>query len=104
MSWLWLVLAIVFEVGGTLSLRASDGFRKRVWLFPLALSYGAAFVCLGLALAAGMPVGVAYGIWTALGIVLIALLARQIWDEPLTKRMLLGMVVIIAGVLLVELG
>lgn len=51
-----------------------------------------------------MPVSVAYGIWTAVGIVAIATLARVIWKDPLTGRMLLGTALIIAGVLLVELG
>ncbi len=103
MSWVWLMIAIGFEVTGTLSLRASDGLRKRWWLVPVALSYIVAFTCLGLTLRAGMPVGVAYGLWTAIGIVVIALAARVIWHEPLTRRMLLGIALIISGVLLIEL-
>lgn len=104
MSWFWLCAAIVFELLGTLSLRASDGFRRRLWLVPVALGYLVSFVCLWFALRAGMPVGVAYGIWVAVGIALVALLARAIWRDPLTPRMLAGIVVISAGVLLVELG
>lgn len=104
MSWIWLLLSIGCEVTGTLSLRASDGFRKRSWLIPIALSYTCAFVFLGLALSAGMPVSVAYGLWTAIGIVLIALLARAIWKDPLTRRMLIGIGLIILGVILVELN
>lgn len=104
MSWVWLLLSIGCEVTGTLSLRASDGFRKRHWLVPIALSYTVAFIFLGLTLNAGMPVGVAYGLWTAIGIVLIAVLARTIWKEPLTRRMLAGIALIILGVLLVELN
>ena len=104
MSWVWLLLSIACEVTGTLSLRASDGLRRRIWLLPVAGFYTLAFVFLGLTLAAGMPLGVVYGIWTAIGIVLIALFARAIWKDPLTKRMILGMGLIIVGVLLVELG
>lgn len=48
--------------------------------------------------------GIAYGIWTAAGIALVALLARAIWKDPLTPRMLAGIGIIILGVLLVELG
>ena len=103
-SWLWLLLSIGCEVAGTLSLRASDGFRKRLWLIPVAIGYLAAFVFLALTLAAGMPVSVAYGLWTAIGIVLVAVLARTIWKDPLTWRMLAGIAVIIVGVLLVETG
>ena len=104
MSWLWLILSILSEVAATLSLRASDGLRKRRWIIPIALGYLAAFTCLGLALSAGMPVGVAYGLWTAIGIVLVAVFARAVWKEPLTRRMLIGIACIIVGVLLVELG
>lgn len=104
MSWLWLSIAIVFEVVATLSLRASNGFRRKIWLVPVVAGYGLAFTALGFALAAGMPVAVAYGIWTAVGIALIAVLARAIWRDPLTKRMLVGICLVIAGVILVELG
>ena len=104
MSWIWLACAIVSEVAATLSLRGSDGFRKKRWIAPSMIFYAAGFTFLGLSLHAGMPVGVAYGIWTAIGIALIALLARAIWKDPLTKRMVLGIVLIIAGVALVDLG
>lgn len=104
MIWAWLLLAIGCEVTATLSLRASEGLRRRLWLIPVAGGYTISFVFLSLALSAGMPVGVAYGIWTAIGIVLVALLARVIWDDPLTRRMLLGIGFIIIGVMLVELG
>ncbi|MPV36299.1 DMT family transporter [Georgenia subflava] len=104
MSWVWLAAAIVAELAGTLSLRASDGLRERAWLVPVVAGYAVAFTFLGLALRAGMPVGVAYGIWTATGIALIALLARAIWQEPLTRRMLAGIALITLGVVLVEIG
>lgn len=104
MSWVWLAAAIAAEVAATLSLRASDGLRRRSWLVPMAAGYGVAFVALALALDAGMPVGVAYGIWTAVGIALVALLARAIWNDPLTKRMVGGMALIAMGVILIELG
>ena len=104
MSWVWLLAAVASEVAATLSMRASDGFRKKIWLLPVGAGYAVAFVCLGLALAAGMPVGVAYGIWAAAGIVLVATLSRLIWKDPLTRRMLLGIAIIVAGVLRVEAG
>lgn len=104
MSWVWLFSSIVCEVAATLSLRASDGFRRRSWLIPVVAGYTIAFVLLGRALDAGMPVGVAYGLWTAIGIVLVAVLARAIWKDPLTRRMLVGIGFIIVGVALVELG
>lgn len=104
MSAVWLVLAIVTEVCATLSMRASDGFRKKRWIAPIALGYVLAFTFMALALGAGMPVGIAYGLWAAIGIALVALLARAIWKDPLTKRMIIGIVVIGIGVFLVEIG
>lgn len=104
MSWVWLVAAIASEIAGTLSLRASDGLRKRLWLIPVVVGYTLAFVFLACSLNAGMLVGVAYGIWAAVGIALVALLARAIWRDPLTTRMVFGIVFIGAGVVLVELG
>jgi len=96
--------AIASEIAATLSLRASDGLRRRSWLVPVILGYAAAFGFLALTLEAGMKLGVAYGIWSALGIALVAILARLIWREPLTNRMIVGIVVIAAGVALVEVG
>lgn len=104
MSWGWLAAAIAAEIGATLSLRASNGMRKRAWLIPVVIGYAAAFLFLGRSLDAGMKLGVAYGIWSALGIALVALLARLIWHDPLTRRMTLGIGVIAIGVILVEMG
>ena len=104
MSWVWLFVAIAFEVSGTLSLRASNGLRRRLWLIPVGLGYLLSFTSLSLAMQAGMPVAVAYGVWTAVGIVTIALLARVIWKDPLTRQMMLGIGLIVVGVLLVRLA
>jgi small multidrug resistance pump len=103
MSWVYLALAIVSEVAATLSLRvASQG--KNLWYAPVGVGYGAAFTFLTLALAGGIPLGVAYGIWAAAGVALTAIASRLLFKEPLTRVMGLGIVLIIAGVLLIELG
>lgn len=104
MSWLFLSLSIVCEIVATLSLRASEGFGKKLWILPMAVGYALAFFFLAVTISYGMPVAVAYGIWAAVGVALIALLARLIWKEPLTARMIFGLVLIMAGVLLVEFG
>lgn len=101
--WWALAGAIGLEVLATLSLRASDGFRKRVWILPVAVGYLMSFYLLWLSLALGMPVGIAYGIWTACGVALVAVLARFLFAEPLTWVMGLGIGLIIAGVLTIEL-
>src|SRR5699024_7031438 len=104
MSWVWLLAAIASELVATMSLRASDGVRKKVWLAPIAVGYLVSFAVLAAARAARMPVGVAYGIWVAVGIALVALLARAIWKDPLTPRMMAGIAIIAVGVILVEVG
>jgi small multidrug resistance pump len=102
--WLALACAILIEVFATLSLRASDGFRKRAWIVPVALGYLASFYLLWISLSLGMPVGVAYGVWTACGVALVALIARFLFSEPLTWVMGLGIAFIVAGVLTIEMS
>lgn len=104
MRYLWLALAIGAELAATLSMRASEGFRRRIWLVPMIIGYALAFSFLALALVAGMSIGAAYAVWSAMGIVMVALLARLIWRDPLTIRMMIGIVIITVGVVLVELG
>lgn len=103
MSWLLLAGAIVCEVAATLSLKvASDGHRR--WYLAVGTGYLLAFGLLAGALGTGMALGVAYGIWAAAGVALTAVLSRVLFDEPLTRTMLLGIGLIMAGVLLIELG
>ena len=101
-KWGLLLGAIVTEVTGTMSLRASQD--DRLWLLVVVAAYLAAFVMLAAVLRAGMPIGVAYGIWGALGTAATAVLATIVFGEPFTLPVVLGIGLIIAGVLLVELG
>ncbi|MGH8866764.1 MAG: DMT family transporter [Actinomycetes bacterium] len=104
MTWLLLVIAIALEVTGTLTLRASDGF-SRLWPSLLTIAcYGGAFGLLSQVLRQGMPVGIAYGVWAASGVALVALLGWLVFDERLSVLSTVGIGVVIAGVLLVELG
>jgi small multidrug resistance pump len=101
--WLALAGAIVVEVCATLSLRASDGFRQRAWIAPVIIGYLISFALLWWTLQLGMPVGIAYGVWSACGVALVALAARALFDEPLTPLMMAGIALIIGGVLTIEL-
>ena len=104
MSGVYLVAAIASEVTGTLSLKlASDGRGLR-WYAVVMGGYLAAFAMLTLALTEGLPLGVAYGIWSAGGVAVTAMASRLLFGEPLTRTMVAGIVLIMAGVLLVELG
>ena len=94
--------AIVTEVTATLSLRASQDHAA--WLVVVVAGYVTAFALLTLVLRAGMPVGVAYGIWGALGTAATAVLAAVLFGDPFTWPIVSGIGLIIAGVLLVEIG
>lgn len=102
--WLMLAGAIGCEVLATLALRASDGFRRRMWIAPMATGYLLSFYLLWLTLSLGMPVGIAYGVWTACGVAMVALAARVLFRDPLTWRMTAGIGLIVAGVLTIELA
>ncbi|MBO0675956.1 QacE family quaternary ammonium compound efflux SMR transporter [Mycolicibacterium sp. S2-37] len=96
--------AIVLEVIATLSLRASEGFRRKVWIAPVVIGYLASFYLLWLTLSLGAPVGLVYGIWTACGVALVAVIARFLFSERLTPLMGVGILLIVAGVLTIELA
>jgi small multidrug resistance pump len=103
MTYLFLFGAIVFEVVGTLSLRmvAWTGVR---WIGVMALCYALAFTMLTFTLQSGMPIGVAYGIWTAVGVALTAIAGRVLFRESFTWLTALGLALIVGGVLLIEFG
>ena len=102
--WLALAGAILIEVVATLSLRASDGFRRLAWVGVSIAGYVVSFALLSLALSEGIALGVAYGVWSAVGIAGTAIIARFAFKEPLNRTMIGGIALVMAGVLLVELG
>ena len=101
--WAALTGAIIFEVLATIALRASDGLRKRIWIVPVTIGYVASFALLWLTLRLGMHVGIAYGVWTACGVAVVAVAARALFGEPLTWLMGFGIALIVAGVLTIEM-
>ncbi|MCG7593420.1 DMT family transporter [Mycobacterium sp. C3-094] len=103
MQYVLLTAAIVSEVTGTLALRVAAGGR-RAFYGVVIVGYVVAFTLLSASLQRGMPLGIAYGIWAAAGVALTAAASRILFREPLTRTMLAGMALIVAGVLLVELG
>lgn len=101
-QWGLLLGAIFTEVAGTLSLRASHD--NRAWMIVVVVGYFLSFFFLTMVLRAGMAVGVAYGIWGALGTATTAGLASVFFNDPFTTSIMVGIALIIAGVLLVEFG
>ncbi len=100
--WLLLLGAILSEVTATLSLR---GALDRPALYGVVVvGYALSFALLALVLRRGMGLGVAYGIWAACGVVLTALLSALLFGEAFTLMKATGIVLIAAGVAVVELG
>ncbi|MBL39231.1 MAG: QacE family quaternary ammonium compound efflux SMR transporter [Xanthomonadales bacterium] len=100
MHWIYLALAILFEVAGTTALKAAEGFTRPWPVVIVVLGYLAAFFFLGLSLKS-LPVGIAYAIWAALGMVLIAASGWLVFGERLDAWAMTGIVLIVAGVLLI---
>ena len=100
--WLLLIGAIVAEVLGTMSLRAA--IDHPLFVAGVVVGYGVAFALLGFALGQGIPVGIAYGIWAAAGVALVAILSAIIFGETLSFVAILGLVTIIVGVFIVQTG
>ncbi len=94
--------AVVVEVTATLALKASLDDPR--WLVLVVIGYSASFVLLAVCLRLGLPIGVTYGIWGAAGVVLTSLLSALIFAETLTPLMIAGIALIVAGVLVVEIG
>ena len=104
MAWAYLGGAILVEVTGTLSLRSTDGFTRPLPSVIVLVAYAAAFVLLSRALRLGMPLTVAYAVWSAVGIALVALVSWLARDEPLTAVQVLGLALVTVGVVTLEAG
>lgn len=101
-AWVFLAIAIVTEVFGTLSLRATVDHPG--WIPAVVVAYTLSFVTMGLALRYQMPVGVAYSIWSAVGVAAIAVLGVFLFQEHLGWPQILGIAAVIVGVVLIESG
>jgi small multidrug resistance pump len=97
MNWVYLLSAIVLEVGGTLSLKLSDGLMKRGPVLMMILLYGLSFFAFSHALK-HMEVGTAYAIFSALGTALMASVGILWFNEPATVLKIVSLVMIIVGV------
>jgi len=102
MHWLYLGAAILFETIGTTALQASQQF-SRFWPSVLVVvAYGTSFYLLAIVLRY-IPVGVAYAIWSGLGICFIAMIGYVIFGQRLDLPAVLGLGLIIAGIVVIQL-
>jgi small multidrug resistance pump len=102
-SYLLLAFAIVSEVIATSALKASDGFSRLVPSVVVVVGYAGAFYALSLSLKAGLSVGVAYAIWSGVGIILIAAIGALAYGERPDAPAVVGFVLIVAGVVVLNL-
>lgn len=100
-QWLFLSLAIVSEVVATSALKASHGFTQLWPSLVVIAGYALAFFFLSLTLRT-MPVGVAYAIWSGVGIVLVTLIAWFVFKQSLDIPAIIGLTLIVAGVVILQ--
>lgn len=101
MTYVYLFLAIVAEVIATSSLKAAEGFTKLVPSLLVVIGYVAAFYLLSLVLRS-MTVGIAYAIWSGVGIILLAIVGAIAFQEMPDMPAMIGMGLIIAGVMVIH--
>ena len=103
MAWFLLSIAIVAEIAGTLFLKASDGLSKLWPSLGVALGYVIAFSLMAISLKK-LEVGITYAIWSGVGIMGAAIGGAIFFDQQLSRLNIIGMVIIIVGVVVMNLG
>lgn len=95
-------LAVLSEVIATMSLKFSEGFTKLVPSVIVVIGYGLSFYLLSISLKE-IPIGIAYALWSGIGIVLTVIAGMIIWREPLDWARVTGMALIIGGIAIINL-
>ena len=101
-KWAYLLLAIISEVVATASIKSTEEFTNLIPSVVVIVGYCAAFYFLSLTLDE-IPLGIAYAIWSAVGIVGVALIAVIFHDQRLDAGAMIGMGLIIAGIVVLRL-
>ena len=102
MGFLYLAIAIACEVCATSFMKLSDGFTRPLPSAVVVLGYGIAFYFLSLTLRT-VPTGIAYAIWSGVGIILITAIAWIFQGQKLDAAALAGMALIVTGVAVMNL-
>jgi quaternary ammonium compound-resistance protein SugE len=97
MSWVYLLVAGLFEIGWAIGLKYTNGFTRLVPTVLTAISMAISLGLLGLALKS-LPVGTAYAVWTGVGAVGTAILGVYLLGEPATVGRLACIGLIVAGI------
>ena len=100
-AYIFLFIAILCEVCGTLLLPASQNFTNiRATVF-LAISYGISFYLLSIVVNS-IPIAIMYATWSGLGIFTIALMSYFLFSQSLNLQTVIGLAFIVIGVILVN--
>lgn len=102
MNYTYLLAAILCEVVATSALKAAEGFTRLTPSIIVVIGYGLAFYFLSLTLRT-IPVGIAYALWSGIGIVLIALVGWIVHRQALDGPAVIGIALILAGVVVINL-
>ena len=102
MNWIYLTIAIISEVIATSFLKSSEGFTRLWPSVAVIVGYGLAFFFLSLTLRT-IPVGIAYAVWSGVGIVLVTGIAWLVLGQKLDVARLAGIALIISGVVVLNL-
>lgn len=100
--WLALAIAIFAEVIGTTALKASNEFTRLLPSLIVVAGYGTAFYFMAISMRV-LPVGIMYAIWSGMGIVLVSVIGWLVYKQTLDLPSMIGMVLIIAGVIVINL-
>lgn len=96
-AWLYLILAILFEVAGTTSMKLSEGFSRLLPSILLFVFYAASFVAVTIALKE-IEVSIAYAVWSGLGTALITVIGILFFRETVTTLKIVSIILIIIGI------
>ncbi len=102
MPYLILIFAVLAETIGTTALQASQQFSRPLPSLIVVVAYGAAFYLLAIALRT-FPVGIAYAMWSGMGIIFIAIIGFAVFNQRLDWPAILGIALIMAGILIINL-
>ncbi len=102
MPWLYLFFAITGEIIGTTALKASDGFTRLTPSLLAIVGYGVGFYFLALVLRS-IPLGITYAIWSGVGVAAVTLIGWWLYGQRLDWAALVGIGLIVAGVLVLNL-
>ena len=102
MTWFYLFIAIVSEVVATSALKAADGFTKLTPSIIVVVGYASAFFFLSI-IVRTMPLGIAYAIWSGVGVSLVTIAGWIIYGQKLDLAAMIGIGLIVAGVVVLNL-